>query len=775
MLHRMLLCPGLLFVAFAPAIAEDLPWWDRYPRIVQGTPEDLKPYQADVVFGGGLNAPSWGLWGQVLFGRPEAAGEVRRRGGRFITYFETFGQSYCVVVAVPDAQRNTEAPRASASHWGWRGSPGDPIYWAGAHTWFDDLPEARPWTRTHPAYGGPPMRYPDGREASGYAGDPANPLNHRAFDAGCSKNVLGDLSYEIEPMPDAIQENGPHEGLVQLGGQYTGLIYLHKDSACPHWLDLDEAAVRYAAERGANGMWSDNFSPWDSFGIRPVERGFGEWSVALFRGYLKEHFSAEALAAMGVADPDTFDVREALRAQVREWGGDDTDLRDRVWNDARWLDHDLWRAYVIFKRQRGTRALDAYDARMHAAAKASGEPEFLIAGNDIPGLSLGWVRGNLDLVSTESSAGYALDAGSRGLMLPPLGRHSVRYRLASAHARSRLVNIWPYLDGDLERYRRNPELTRIMAYEMLAAGALPMAYPSLPRVLGTPEAYADFFAFVGEAREHFGRRVPLARTGIYYSSSSLLAFMTPGGFVDFNRRPHQFGYYGWATALHDLHEPYVPVPEWRVTPETLSGLDRLIVPNAVVMAEEEIAVLRDWVDAGGTLLVTGDSGVRGGESENFARHDRGPMHTRISGPRVRHVAENVGMAYFLDHETRAAQLPAIREHLRAAYDAEHERIVVADGVPATVGVTPYIDPARGAFFVDVNNLAIDLEVDTVAPVAEIVFEVMLPEALRSGALTHRVLTPETDQSVGVTPVDGGRARVVIRGLRYYAAIMFTRR
>ena len=135
-----------------------------------------------------------------------------------------------------------------------------------------------------------------------------------------------------------------------------------------------------------------------------------------------------------------------------------------------------------------------------------------------------------------------------------------------------------------------------------------MAYLSLPR-LGT-QAYADFFAFVGEAREHFGRRVPLARTGIYYSSSSLLAFMTPGGFVDFNRRPHQFGYYGWATALHDLHEPYVPVPEWRVTPETLSGLDRLIVPDAAVIAEEEIAVLREWVDAGGTLLVTGDSAAR---------------------------------------------------------------------------------------------------------------------------------------------------------------------
>lgn len=756
------------------AQATDLPWWDNYPRIVQGRTDYLAPYHADVVFAGGLNAPSWGIWGQVLFNRPKAAEEVHDQGGKLISYFETFGQSYCVIVSLPDAELNTETPRASSSHWSWRSYNGDPIYWAGAHSWFDDLPEARPYTRAHPTYGGPPMRYPDGREATGYAGDPANPMHHRAFDAGCSKNVLGEISFETHDVTPEVQANGPHDGLLLIDGKYAGIALMQKDSACPHWLDLDEAATRYAAGRGCDGMWSDNYSPWDSFGIRPVDRGFGDWSVALFRDYLKQHFDAAALAEMGVADVATFDVRAAFRGQVRDWGGDDTNLRDPKWSDARWLDHDLWHAYVIFKRQQGTRALDAYDSRMHAAATAAGKPDFLIAGNDIPGLSLGWVRGNLDMVSTESTAGYALDAGSRGLMLPPAGRHSVRYRLAGVHARSRLVNIWPYLDGDLAGYARNPELTRVMAYEMLAAGALPMPHPDLSRVLGDAAAYGEFFAFVGEARAHFGTRVPIARTGLYYSASSLLAFMTPGGFLDFNKRPHQFGYYGWATALHDRHEAYVPVPEWQLTAKTLAGLDLLIVPDACAIEEADVQqVLRPWVESGGRLLVTGDSGTREGESGNFARHNRGPLHSRLGSEHTVYIEKNVGMDYYLRDGARGELLPAMAGRLHAAQGPDTTSMITATGAPPTTGITPYFDANQSALFVDVNNLALDLEADTIAPTGPVTFEIALPETLRGAALKHQVLSPEEGISVTVEPAGEGRVRVVLSPITYYASVMIS--
>ena len=58
------------------------------------------------------------------------------------------------------------------------------------HNWFDNEWFAQPWTRTHPTYGGPPMTYPDGTEATGYIGDPTDPRNSRVFDAGSSKEIL---------------------------------------------------------------------------------------------------------------------------------------------------------------------------------------------------------------------------------------------------------------------------------------------------------------------------------------------------------------------------------------------------------------------------------------------------------------------------------------------------------------------------------------------------------------------------------------------------------
>ena len=748
------------------------PWWDDYPRIVQGPAALLKTYDADVVFAGGLHAPAWGIWGQVLFGRPQVAVEIHAQGGRMLSYFETFGQSYCVIVSVPDAELNTEHPKPSASHWSWQSYNGDPIYWAGAHSWFDDLPEARPYTRTHPVYGGPPMRYPDGRIATGYDGDPNDPLNHRVFDAGCSKNVLGEISFETHAIAKAVEENGPHTGLPVIDGVHAGVLLMQKDSACPHWLDLDEAAVRYSAGHGSDGMWSDNYSPWDSFSVRPIDRGFGDWSVALFRDYLKTHFDDAALRRMSVDDVDTFDVRAAFRKQVRDWGGDDTNLRDAVWRDARWLDHELWHAYMIHKRQTGTRALEAYDQRMHAAARDVGKPDYLIAGNDIPGLSLGWVRGGLDLVSTESSAGYALDAGSRGLLLPPVGRHSVRYRLAAVHARSRLVNIWPYLDGKYEPYRRNPNLTRVMAYEMLAAGALPMPHPGLPRVLGDEKAYREFFTFVGKARERFGRRVPHARTGVYYSASSLLAFMTPGGFLDFNARPHQFGFYGWATALHDMHTPYVPVPEWQLTAETLASLDLLIIPHAAVLNEAAITgVLMPWVAQGGRLLITGDCGIRAGEAGNFALHGQGPLHARLESRDVTHVDENVGMDYFLQDEQRDTLLPGMRAQMDAARGKAIAPVFTAPNEPATTGLTPYYDQETQTYFVDVNNLAIDVESDSVTTMDEVTFDVTLPAALRDAQVTCTVIAPHDGTTCDMVERDGPLVRIRVGPVPYYASVI----
>src|ERR1051325_1349129 len=119
-----------------------------------------------------------------------------------------------------------------------------------------------------------------------------------------------------------------------------------------------------------------------------------------FRDYLRKTFSAETLRKWGVEESAQFDIRELLQARCKEWGGNPTDLYDKHWRDPRWRDEPLWRAYGIYKRQRGTEALSQLYRALKEEARSAGRPDFLVAGNDIPIFSLGWVRGDVDMAST---------------------------------------------------------------------------------------------------------------------------------------------------------------------------------------------------------------------------------------------------------------------------------------------------------------------------------------------------------------------------------------
>lgn len=214
----------------------------------------------------------------------------------------------------------------------------------------------------------------------------------------------------------------------------------------------------------------------------------------------------------------------------------------------------------------------------------------------------------------------------------------------------------------------------------------------------------------------------------------------------------------------------MPIPEWQCTPETLATLDTLIVPHATVFDEATLEALRPWIAAGGRLLVTGDSGIREGEAGNFAQHGRGPLHVRLAGDNVYAIADNIGMTYYLEDSAREALLPAMTTHLRHAQAPDAPPLVTATGIPSTTGITPYYDPAQPALFVDVNNLALDRDADTIVPTGPVAFEISLPESLRDVALEHRVLSPEEGVRATVEPAGEGRVRVKLSPITYYASV-----
>ncbi len=777
-----------------------LPWWDAYPLIIENaTVAKALELQADCTFSATYGDPSWGIYAQKIAASGDTPPQMHAAGLNHIAYYETFGESTSFAVelgALSPEGYNT----VSRTYWNWHtvAPQGGAYRWAGPQNYFDAEDFCGTYTRLHPTYGagGRAMTYPDGSPAAGYIdNDRSDPRKSRVHDAAGSKDVLGNLAINYGYRDEVAGDPQKSAGLLSVNGHLAGQISIGKDTACPMWIDQQRSSILYSVSVGGiDGIWADNFSAWDNFGYPPVKVAFGEWSVARFREYLTNHFSTEELASMGISNASTFDVRSALRASLATLGGNSSNLDDAAWNNSAWLDDPVWRTYKIFKRQTGTEALANYYNATKQAAAQMGRPDFAVLGNDIPLFSLGFVRGELDAVSTEISPGWHMGVNSRGFMLPPVGRFAPSYKLGREHAKSRILGVWMYLDGAFAAYRERPGIVKTLYYEMLANHALPMLHEGNDRTTQDIAINSGFFSFVKSVRGIFGAREPRADIGLYYSASSLLANMTPSGFLDMDNQPHAGGFFGWATALGNLHCQFRAVPEWKLNANTLAGLRVLVLPDAEALDSAEVALIDSWVQAGGRLIVTGNTGARAGEAGNFARNaslstaqltgvaslqSAPATRSSIAGNgRVYFVRENIGLNYFNASTAadRAARLGAFNQALANVLDGRNTILAPHSAIPETVGVNLYEDAGSRRLFVDLNNYDVDPATDTVTPATRVTFSIETPEWLKPAEdadLRITTLSPDTPPAATVVKNGNDRLLVTVDAFTHYASVVIT--
>ena len=130
---------------------------------------------------------------------------IHAAGMKAMTWFEAFGTAGSIYAAQlkrdgkGDWIRSPTDPtltRVFLNHWAWQLFDGSgELRWIGVHNYFNDENFAQPYTRTHPRYGCPPMTYPDGAVAAGYDGPASDPRNSRIYDAGCAKDVFGNVTF----------------------------------------------------------------------------------------------------------------------------------------------------------------------------------------------------------------------------------------------------------------------------------------------------------------------------------------------------------------------------------------------------------------------------------------------------------------------------------------------------------------------------------------------------------------------------------------------------
>ena len=194
MARRIELSILVLSAAFTAAAAP-LPWWDDFPRMII-TPDvaTAQNYSANAAVNGLASDPGWGLW--FTYAADSGAADAARRqsfqtaGIASLSYNEAFGDAANPITELQwDIIQQRWTPRFH--FWDWQLYDGGPIVWSGAWSWFDSFRNeppivpsepsyfARPFTRMHPLYGGPPMTYPDGTIATGFFNRPwfSNPVS----------------------------------------------------------------------------------------------------------------------------------------------------------------------------------------------------------------------------------------------------------------------------------------------------------------------------------------------------------------------------------------------------------------------------------------------------------------------------------------------------------------------------------------------------------------------------------------------------------------------
>ena len=236
-------------VGMTAGAASAAEWWNDFPRMVDArSPSAVTDYHGGFAFSMYGTDPAWGTFYQAhgidLNANNFTAFE--NAGMKHVCYTETYGQTIAHVTE-PGAWNGSDLTPVLHHYWNWQEYSGGTIRWVGAKDFFDNEDYARPYTRTHSRYGGAPMRYPDGSEATGYDGDAFDPRNSRVYDASCAKGITGNLHIDYG-FPAAGATN---DGLFYIAADndYAGHMSFGKDSACPLWT-LDRRLAKAALESG---------------------------------------------------------------------------------------------------------------------------------------------------------------------------------------------------------------------------------------------------------------------------------------------------------------------------------------------------------------------------------------------------------------------------------------------------------------------------------------------------------------------------------------------
>jgi len=726
--------PVLLILASSTQVA---PWWLRYTPVVSShaLAADVDTTAAGASRGGAYFGGWYGYWYLDDQRRGGAAARrwkhLDRPGLKRVIYYDSGEVGDYVGFFDADG-------RMIANGWSlpwWKGQP-VVARWFGLRAFMANVDWA-PWP-TAKDYGLPAFTLPGGAPADDlYAVLAQRTLegtwkyddsaNGRITDRMAQRSGLAKISSRQQARKDVAGKTG-----------WRTVRLVSVDFSNPQLRDYrcGELARMIRTVR-PDGVHIDNHG--DLNVLYPEAAAFGQWSVYQFRNWLKEHFRTEQLAAMGIDDVDQFDIRVYVRRKPFK-------SRGKRWHthNHRWTDDLIWKCFLISKIESGL----AFHRAVYRAAKDAARRagiDCMVGGNTVPaftGRTL--LRGSCDIACFEWKIRQM--GPQRGCGLPPLGRVGYVTRLGAAI--SAAGYCWPsiYVPKELSG-AGHENLHKVLAFDCLAnRGLLDYGHAYLDGYSpGTAESAGFVNRFVkAHARQLSGRKY-LADVGLVYCPWTEAVATTV-----FSSVPEMFfdEYAGWAAALSLAHRQWDVVLSDDLTAEKLARFPLVVLPSILVITDRQAAALRRYVEAGGWLVATGDSGSRFGPEGYLMPRSRNALARLADQPHVRIVPDKPGCGYWSVGQ-RAEAVQRITHLLDVA--AATPRLTT--DAPSTLSINASVSPADAPPLItlDLTNHDLDVASDRLMPAPPCVVTLRLPGRLAGRVLRARYGSPRTGPTANAVP------------------------
>ncbi|NLX98758.1 MAG: hypothetical protein GXY83_21580 [Rhodopirellula sp.] len=725
----------------APDNLAPKPWWHHYTPVATvrlGAPS-LDAIQAGAARGIG----TLGWYGFWFLDAQEQAGhlnhgteKLRQAAVKRIVYYD--------VGEVGDyAAFFTADGRMTHNGWSlpwWKGGKPLTARWFGLEAFMDNVPWAP--LPSAKAYGLPPFTTPDGNPAADFY----SVLTRRGLD--------GEWSYDYSSNPGITDDVAGRSGLAKLSERQTNrpdvqgksgwqtVRLVHLDYANPQMRDyLCREIERIIPRLCPDGIHADNLG--DTNLGHANTSAFGLWSLHTFRDYLRRHFPPAELERMGIGDPATFDLPAYIRDKPFE-------TRGKRWHilNPKWTEDPVWLCYLIHKVE----TAQAYHRAFYAAAKEAARREQLdcaVFGNTIPfPMGGALMKGACDIAHFEWSTVHG-HWGMKPMGLPPDGRAGYVTRLGAAISDAPFC--WPSIYVNKDKSGAGHEnLHKVLAFDCLAnRGLLDFGHWYLDGYSpGTPQSAGFVNRFIRAHAPRLSQRRYLADIAVVHSAWSEIASMNVfnpvmDGFVD--------EYSGWCDFLGRTHRQWDVVLQQDLTAEHLAPYPITVLPSVTVLTDADLRALRRYVEAGGRVVATGQTGTRFGPERYLA-----PRENRFSLAGARIVPDKPGVAYW-----RNERDPVAAKRMAELLDWPDFHPRLATDAPATVGVNLNLGTGEAGplLTLDLNNYDLDVETDTVHPAPAITTTIRLPDEWRCRELQASYVTPEMKDGALPAPLAGDAASV----------------